>query len=236
MAAMNMQIHRSNERGRTRLPWLDSCHSFSFGHYYDPKRMGFGALRVINEDIVAPGQGFSTHPHANMEIVSIVLEGALAHRDSMGNVETIHAGEVQVMSAGTGIEHSEFNPRGDVPVHFLQVWLHPIHCDRPPRYAQKAFATADQEQRWLPVVTARARDGSLEIDQDVDIFLTRLAAGTDLRWNLDAGRRGYVQITKGSARLGDTVLSAGDGVAFTTGGELSLLAEVDAAAVWFDLA
>ena len=233
---MNIQLLRSGERGRTRLPWLDSRHSFSFGHYYDPRRMGVGALRVINEDIVAPGQGFSTHPHANMEIVSIVLSGALAHRDSMGNVQTIHAGEVQRMSAGTGIEHSEFNPEGDEPTHLLQVWLHPLHRDQTPSYAQRAFATADQDQRWLPVVTGDAREGSLSIDQDARIHLTRLAAGSVLEWSLAADRRGYLQVISGTARWGDVALAAGDGLTVTAGGEFALHAHTDVAAVWFDLA
>ncbi|MCB1568036.1 MAG: pirin family protein [Xanthomonadales bacterium] len=233
---MDIQIIRSGERGRTRLAWLDSRHSFSFGHYYDPKRMGHGALRVINEDVVAPAKGFSTHPHANMEIVSIVLSGALAHRDSMGNVQTIRAGEVQRMSAGTGIEHSEFNPSDEVPVHFLQVWLHPLHRDQSPSYQQRDFSSHDQEQGWLPVVTGSAQGLSLAIDQDAGIYLSRLPAGTMRRQQLETGRRGYLQITGGCVLLGENELNAGDGVAFTGRADFALQAITDAAAVWFDLA
>lgn len=236
MTAMNIQKINSSERGCTRLAWLDSRHSFSFGHYYDPRRMGFGALRVINEDIVAPGQGFSTHPHANMEIVSIVLAGALAHRDSMGHVETLRAGEVQRMSAGSGIEHSEYNPSPDEPVHFLQIWFHPQHRDRAPSYEQRAFADAQREQVWLPVVTPGGSDGSLAIDQDASIHLTRLAAGSELSRELVPSRRAWLQLTAGEALVEGIELAAGDGLAILDGGHLNLQARTDVAAVLFDLA
>lgn len=231
-----MQLFPSCERGRTRLPWLDSRHSFSFGHYYEPRRMGFGALRVINEDIVAPEGGFSTHPHANMEIVSIVLSGALAHRDSMGNVQTIRAGEVQRMSAGTGIEHSEFNPSSSEPVHFLQVWLLPRHRDRPPSYDQRAFDEAGRRGRWQTLVTPDGRDGSLAIDQDASLHLATLQAGSTLVRPLDAGRRAFLQVVSGALDAGDQPLSAGDGLAITGGDELVLRAEVDSAVLLFGVA
>ena len=233
---MDIQHLPSHERGCTRLPWLDSRHSFSFGHYYEPRRMGFGALRVINEDVVAPGAGFPPHAHANMEIVSIVLSGALAHRDSLGNVETLAAGEVQRMSAGTGIEHSEFNPSSAEPAHFLQIWLHPLHADRTPGYEQRAFSPQAREGRWQVVVSPQGEDGSLRIDQNVRIHLTRLAAGADLSHILPEGRRAFVQVTDGAARLGEVALHAGDGAAVTGAGTLNLHAESDTQAVLFELA
>ncbi len=236
MFRMNLHLLPSRERGCTRLGWLDSRHSFSFGHYYDPRRMGFGALRVINEDTVAPGKGFSPHPHANMEIVSIVLAGALAHRDSMGHAEILRAGEVQRMSAGTGIEHSEFNASDAEPVHFLQIWLHPRQADRTPGYEQRAFPVEAQARRWLPVVTPDGADGSLSIDQDARILMTRLAPGTRVGHELSNGRRAYVQMLAGHARIGELELQAGDGVAGTDAGSLVLEATTDAAAILFDLA
>lgn len=233
---MDIQLIPSRERGCTRLPWLDSRHSFSFGHYYEPRRMGFGALRVINEDVVAPGKGFAPHPHANMEIVTIVLSGALAHRDSLGTVATIGAGEVQRMSAGSGIEHSEFNPSDADPVHLLQIWLHPLHANRTPGYEQRAFAPEAREGRWHVVVSPDGQDGSLGIDQDARIFLTKLCAGAELVHALPEGRRAFVQLTHGRARLGDATLQAGDGAAIRGGGDLVLQAESDTQAVLFDLA
>ena len=177
---MDIQRIPSRDRGCTRLPWLDSRHSFSFGHYYEPRRMGLGALRVINEDVVAPGKGFAPHSHANLEIVTIVLSGALAHRDSLGNVQTIGAHEVQRMSAGSGIEHSEFNPSATESVHFLQIWLHPLHANRTPGYEQRAFAPEAREGRWQRVISPQGEGESLGIDQDACISLTTLSAGTAL--------------------------------------------------------
>lgn len=236
MMAMNMQLIPSQERGRTRLAWLDSRHSFSFGHYYEPRRMGFGSLRVINEDVVAPKGGFSTHPHANMEIVSIVLSGALAHRDSIGTVQTIEAGEVQRMSAGTGIEHSEFNPSSSDPVHFLQIWLHPAHRDRPPSYAQRAFDEAGRRGRWQTVVSPDGREGGLTIDQDASLHLSTLPAGSTLARPLVTGRRAFVQVVSGSLDVNGQALDAGDGLAISGGDELVLRARVDSAVLLFDLA
>lgn len=235
MRGMDIQHFPSRDRGCTRLPWLDSRHSFSFGHYYEPRRMGFGALRVINEDIVAPGGGFPPHSHANMEIVSIVLSGALAHRDSLGNVETIAAGEVQRMSAGTGIEHSEFNPSSSEAVHFLQVWLHPLHADRAPDYQQRQFSAEGREGRWQLAVSPDGEGDSLRIDQNARIHLTRLAAGSELTHALAEGRRAFLQLTSGAARLGELALQAGDGVAISAAGTLQLHADTDTEAVLFEL-
>lgn len=236
MDAMDIQILPARERGCTRLGWLDSRHSFSFGHYYEPRRMGFGALRVINEDKVAPDGGFSTHPHTNMEIVSIVLSGALAHRDSIGHVQTIQAGEVQRMSAGSGVEHSEFNPSSSEAVHFLQIWLHPLHRDQPPSYAQRAFDQDERIGRWQTVVSPDGREGSLDIDQDAILQMATVSAGGVLRRHLEQGRRSFLQVTSGALQIGDHALGAGDGVAIRDGGELVLRAEVDSGLVLFDLA
>ena len=236
MYRMDIQLIPSKERGCTRLPWLDSRHSFSFGHYYEPRRMGFGALRVINEDVVAPGKGFAPHPHANMEIVTLVLAGQLAHRDTLGNLATIGAGEVQRMSAGSGIEHSEFNPSDADPVHLLQIWLHPLHADQTPGYAQRAFAPEACEGRWQQVVSPDGEGDSLSIDQDARIFLTRLSAGSDLTHVLSGQRRAFVQVIQGQAQLGEVSLHTGDGAAIQGDGVLMLHAESDTQAVLFDLA
>lgn len=236
MHRMDIQLIPSQERGCTRLPWLDSRHSFSFGHYYEPRRMGFGALRVINEDVVAPGKGFAPHSHANMEIVTIVLAGQLAHRDSLGNVASISAHEVQRMSAGSGIEHSEFNPSATEPVHFLQIWLHPLHADRTPEYEQRVFAPEAGEGQWRVVVSPDAEDGSLSIDQDARIFLAALASGASTNHALRGGRRAFLQLTHGRARVGDVLLNAGDGAAIQGDGDLIVHAETDTRAVLFDLA
>jgi redox-sensitive bicupin YhaK (pirin superfamily) len=191
---------------------------------------------VINEDVVAPEGGFSTHPHANMEIVSIVLSGALAHRDSIGNVQTIQAGEVQRMSAGTGIEHSEFNPSSSEPVHFLQVWLLPRHRDRPPSYDQRVFDESGRRGRWQTVVTPDGREGSLAIDQDAGLHLAMLPAGSALTRPLESGRRAFLQVVSGALDAGGQSLNAGDGLAISGADELVLRAGVDSAVLLFDLA
>lgn len=232
---MDIIRHPSCERGRTRLPWLDSRHSFSFGHYYEPRRMGFGALRVINEDIVAPGAGFPTHSHANMEIVSIVLDGALAHRDSLGNSETIHSGDVQRMRAGSGIEHSEYNASQTEPVHFLQIWLLPRQQDQPPGHVQRSFPPEARDNRWCLVVSPDGRADSLPIDQQAQIHLTRLAAGCTLEHPLEAGQRAWLQLTRGNARLNGQALSAGDAAAVCGSGTLTLEADSPIEACLFQL-
>ncbi|MFL5339006.1 MAG: pirin family protein, partial [Gemmataceae bacterium] len=173
-----LQVLRGPDRGQTRLDWLDSRHSFSFGDYYDPAHMGFRALRVINEDWVAPGQGFGTHPHRDMEIVTYVLEGELKHRDSMGHGETLRPGEFQHMTAGTGIRHSEFNPSPSTPVHLYQIWLMPRERGLTPGYSQKAFAAEERHGKFRVVASPDGRDGSLTIQQDARILLATLDAGT----------------------------------------------------------
>lgn len=210
---MSLQLRKSDERGPTRIDWLDSLHTFSFGHYYDPKHMGLGPLRVINEDRVAPGGGFATHGHANMEIVTVVLEGALAHQDSLGTGSTIRPGDVQRMSAGSGILHSEFNASQAEPVHFLQIWVQPATLHGAPDYAQAAFEADARRGRLQLWLSPDGTDGSLSWRQDARLFATRLATGETVEHALAAGRQAWVQVARGSVEVDGTVLSAGDGAA-----------------------
>lgn len=213
------------ERGRAEYGWLDSRHSFSFGSYHDERHMGFGALRVINEDRVAPGAGFDTHGHRDMEIVSYVLEGALEHRDSIGTGSVIRPGEVQRMTAGTGIRHSEFNASRTAPVHFLQIWILPDRTGLPPGYEQKAFPAAERQGRLRLVASKDGREGSLRLHQDVDLYAATLPAEMSLRFPLRPGRRGWLQVARGAVRLDGTRLAAGDGAAVTDQPSLELAGE-----------
>jgi redox-sensitive bicupin YhaK (pirin superfamily) len=210
---MSIQVRPSQERGPTRIDWLDSLHTFSFGHYYDPRHMGFGPLRVINEDRVAPGGGFATHGHANMEIVTVVLEGALAHKDSLGTGSTIRPNDVQRMSAGSGILHSEFNASQSEPVHFLQIWVQPATQHGAPDYAQAAFdpeARRGRLQLWL---SPDGADGSLTWRQDARLFGVRLGAGETVEHAFAAGRRGWLQVARGEVEADGILLHSGDGAA-----------------------
>jgi redox-sensitive bicupin YhaK (pirin superfamily) len=207
-------IHRrAEDRGPTRIDWLDSRHTFSFGHYYDPRHMGFGPLRVINEDRVAPGAGFGRHGHADMEIVTVVLEGALAHRDSLGTGATIRPGEVQRMSAGTGIEHSEFNASQGEPVHFLQIWVMPQVQGSAPGYAQAAFDPAARRDRWQLWLSPDGAQDSLTWQQDARLYGATLSPDAALAHDFASQRLGWLQVARGEARVGDLQLRAGDGVA-----------------------
>lgn len=217
---MNITIRSSESRGSTRLDWLDSRHTFSFGHYYDPRHMGFGPLRVINEDTVAAGGGFAPHSHSNMEIISIVLDGTLAHKDSLGNVQTLVPGEVQRMSAGSGIQHSEFNGDKDKPVHFLQIWIMPDRENTAPGYAQTMFPAEDRRGRWLPLVNPDGSDGALSILQDARLFGTVLHAGESLDYAAAPNRKLWLQVAAGSVRVGEHALNAGDGAAIV--GEMAV--------------
>ena len=186
-----MTIRKANERGHAQHGWLDSYHTFSFANYYDPEWMGYRSLRVINDDLVMPGQGFGTHPHRDMEILTYVLSGALKHEDSMGNGRVIKPGEVQYMAAGTGIQHSEFNPAPDEAVHFLQIWVQPDRKGLKPRYAEKSYADAATGQ--LHLVTSKAgRDGSLAINQDADLYLAKLDEGQKVTHSLKPGRHAWM--------------------------------------------
>lgn len=228
-------IRPANERGHVNLGWLNSRHTFSFGHYYDPQFMGFGPLRVINEDRVKPGQGFDTHGHSDMEIISYVLAGALEHKDSLGTGSIIRPGEVQRMSAGSGVRHSEFNASDTDPVHFLQIWIQPDQDGLEPSYEQKAFAD-DGKRGQLRLVGSRdGRSGSVTIHQDVDLYATLLGAGEQVAFELAEGRHGWVQVARGSVRLNGNDLKAGDGVALKGASSLTAEGVDDAEVLLFDM-
>ena len=233
---MTLALRKAEERGKADFGWLDSRHSFSFGDYRDPKHMGFGPLRVINDDRVAPGAGFPTHGHADMEIISYVLEGALEHKDSIGTGSVIRPGDVQRMSAGTGIRHSEFNASKSDPVHFLQIWIVPERGGLKPGYEQKTFA-ADQKNGKLRLVGSRdGRDGSVTIHRDVDLYATQLSGGDAVTHTLRAGRGAWVQVARGAVALNGTRLTAGDGASLTAPGVLRLDDADDAEVLLFDIA
>jgi quercetin 2,3-dioxygenase len=218
-----------NARGAAKFDWLDSRHTFSFGHYYDPRHMGFGTLRVINEDRVRPGGGFATHGHNDMEIISFVLEGALEHKDSLGTGSIIRPGDVQRMTAGTGIRHSEFNPSQTRPVHFLQIWIIPERVGLEPGYEQRTYPDADKRNRLRLIASRDGRDGSVTVHQDADVFASLLEAGVKLVHPLRQGRKVWIQVTRGAVRVGGVRLSAGDGAGVEDQPEIVLEADGDAA-------
>lgn len=231
-----LRIRHSQERGRTQLPWLDGRHSFSFGNYYDPAHMGFGPLRVINEDVIAPGGGFPTHGHANMEIITVVLSGALAHRDSLGNGSTIRPGEVQRMSAGSGIEHSEFNASKTEPVRLLQIWIQPDKSNLKPSYDQKSFPFDEQDGQALKlVVSSDAREGSIAIHQDAALYFGHLKAGQSINRKLTSARRSWIQVASGAVEVNNQRLSSGDAAAIENEDLLQLRAETESQILVFDL-
>src|SRR5688500_4331828 len=205
-----MQIRRANERGLAEHGWLTSRHSFSFAEYYDPKHMGVRALRVLNEDVVAPGRGFGTHPHRDMEIITYVLEGSLRHQDSMGNGSVIRPGDVQRMSAGTGVRHSEFNASDSEPVHFLQIWIIPDRAGHQPGYEQKAFDLAASSERLVLVASPDGADGSVSVHQNARLFAGKFAPNVSFRQTLGPDRHAYVHVARGSVELQGTKLDAGD--------------------------
>jgi len=229
-----MKIRRANERGHAEHGWLDTYHTFSFANYYDPHWMGFRSLRVINDDLVMPGMGFGTHPHRDMEIITYILSGALEHKDSMGNGRVIRAGEVQYMAAGTGVQHSEFNPSQDEAVHLLQIWIQPDRKGVTPRYAEKSLANAPAGT--LHLVTSKAgRDGSVAIHQDADLWLARLDAGNRVAHKLAPGRHAWVHVAEGEVSLNGTKLSGGDAAAISEEGSLELSAAKPSQVLLFDL-
>ena len=210
-----MQIRRSEDRGHANHGWLDSYHSFSFNKYYDPAWMGFSVLRVINEDIIAPAQGFGMHSHADMEIITYVLQGNLAHKDSLGNVEVIHQGHVQRMTAGTGITHSEFNASDSEPVHLLQIWILPNQQGLQPSYEDGFFTDAQKRNQWCLLVSQEAepdssQQGSLKVHQDMALLATKLDAEKQLDYALKFGRNAYLQVASGSIEIDGEHLNAGD--------------------------
>jgi redox-sensitive bicupin YhaK (pirin superfamily) len=230
-----ISVRKAGDRGPTKTDWLDSRHTFSFGGYRDEQWMGFGPLRVINEDRVAPGAGFPTHGHANMEIVTLVLEGALAHKDSLGTGSTIRPGDVQRMSAGSGILHSEFNASRTEPVHFLQIWIEPARRFGDPDYAQKSFPDAERRNRLRLVLSPDGADGSIAIRQDARLHAGVLDAGAAVSLPLAANRRAWVQVARGSVKLDGTELVAGDGAALADVASLELRALEASEVLVFDL-
>ena len=230
-----LQFRKAQERGHFDHGWLRTNHTFSFADYDDPRHRRFRALRVMNEDWVAPGQGFGMHPHHDMEIVTYVLSGALEHQDSMGNGEVLRPGELQRMSAGTGILHSEFNPSATDPVHLYQIWLVPSEKGIQPSYEQRAFPDGQKQGRLRIVASPDGREGSLTIHQDALLYLSRLDAGEQVSHNLAAGRHAWLQVLRGKVEVGGRTLAAGDGVCASEEPSLSIRAGEAAEVMLFDL-
>lgn len=231
-----LTVRPAAERGHAQHGWLDSRHTFSFADYHDSRHMGFRALRVINEDRVEPGRGFGTHHHDDMEIVTYVLDGALAHKDSLGNGAAIHPGEVQRMSAGTGIDHSEFNYASDRVVHFLQIWILPERRGLAPSYEQRAFPLDAKRDSLLLVASHDGREGSVTVHQDVAIHAGRLAAGARVAHPLAPGRHVWIQVARGALEANGVALAAGDGLAASDEREIEIVATSDCELLLFDLA
>lgn len=231
-----IDIIRSTDRGFADHGWLKSRHTFSFAGYHNPAMMGFATLRVVNEDRVEPGQGFGTHPHRDMEIVTYVIDGALEHKDSMGNGSIIRPGELQRMTAGTGITHSEFNHSDSEQVHFLQIWILPEAAGLEPGYEQKLFPESERKNRWRLVGSRDGRDGSLTIHQDVSLLAATADAGTRLDYAFADPRRGFLQVVRGSVEVDGETLSAGDAVAVQNHASLSVTAQDEAELLLFDMA
>ena len=229
-----MIIRKSNERGHAEHGWLDSYHTFSFADYYDPNWLGFRALRVINDDLIMPGMGFGTHPHRDMEIISYVLGGALQHRDSMGNGRVIQAGEFQYMAAGTGVEHSEFNPSRTEATRLLQIWIQPDAKGVTPRYAERNLAHAETGRLHL-VASQTGRNGSMAIHQDADVLLAKLEAGQGTKHSLAASRHAWVHVAEGEITLNGKQLSGGDAAGVSERDTLELSAVKPSQVLLFDL-
>jgi redox-sensitive bicupin YhaK (pirin superfamily) len=228
-------VRRSDERGVANFGWLDSRHTFSFGHYFDQNQMGFGPLRVINEDRVQPAQGFDTHGHSDMEIISYVVSGALQHQDSMGNGSVIRPGDVQRMTAGTGVRHSEFNASSDEDVHFLQIWIIPEEAGLTPGYEEKTFSAADKHNQLRLVGSRDGREGSITIHQDVDLYVGVLDAGIEVSHSFADGRRAWLQVVRGAVSADGMELATGDGLPLSEPGRLVLSATADAEVLLFDM-
>ena len=230
-------VRPAQERGHANFGWLDSKHTFSFGSYYDPKQMGFASLRVINEDQVQPAQGFGTHSHQNMEIISYVLQGALEHKDSIGNGSVIRPGDVQRMSAGTGIAHSEFNASTTDPVHFLQIWIQPDRAGIQPSYEQKNFSLEEKQGKLKLVASPDGREDSVTIHQDANLYVAVLNKGDLVNHSVEKNRSLWLQLARGSAEINGQVLQTGDGAAITQEKNIELAATNDDTEILlFDLA
>lgn len=234
--APQFTVRRSSERGHANHGWLDSYHTFSFADYYDPAHMGFRSLRVINQDKVAPGAGFPNHPHRDMEIFSYVVSGAIAHMDSMGNSRRLGPGEIQLMSAGSGVTHSEYNPSETDPLHLLQIWIQPRTRGLVPSYTEWHPPADSENDGKVLVISPEGRDGSATIHQDADVYRIRLKAGESAIHNLASGRGFWLQLIAGSLMIGETVLEPGDAASTEDAGVIKLTASVDSEALLFDLA
>jgi redox-sensitive bicupin YhaK (pirin superfamily) len=231
-----LTIRRATERGHADHGWLSSHHTFSFADYYDPAHMGFRSLRVINDDTVAPGHGFGAHGHRDMEIISYVLDGALEHKDSMGTGSVIRPGDVQRMSAGSGVRHSEMNGSREASVHFLQIWIMPDEKGIEPSYAQKAFTDDDKRDNLLLIASPGGRDGSVAIHADADVYATLLAGGRRVSHELRDGRGAWVHVARGSAKVNGQTLGAGDGASTEAAGKIEIEGIEEAEILLFDLA
>ncbi|HEY5376148.1 MAG TPA: pirin family protein [Polyangiaceae bacterium] len=228
-------LRKAQDRGHAQHGWLDSWHTFSFGDYYDPKHMGFRSLRVINDDSVAPGKGFPTHSHRDMEIITYVLDGALEHKDSMGNGSVMKPGDVQRMTAGTGVGHSEFNGSRSEPVHFLQIWVLPEARNLPPSYEQKHFSKEDRRGLLRVVASREGTDGAVQVHQDMKLLAGLFGAGDSVSYALPAGRHAWLHVARGKIRVNGHDLEAGDAVQASEGAALSLSDASDAEVLLFDL-
>ena len=231
-----INVRRADERGHFNFGWLDTYHTFSFGDYYDPRQQGFRSLRVINEDRVHPGRGFPTHPHRDMEIITYILSGALEHRDSMGTGSVIRPGDVQRMSAGTGVTHSEANPSPTEPVHLLQIWILPRERGIRPSYEQKAFGDEEKRARLRLVASADGQDGSVRIHQDASLHAALLAPGEEVTHRLAPGRSAWVQVARGAVTLNGQPLGQSDGAAISDEAELVIAGVEPSEILLFDLA
>jgi redox-sensitive bicupin YhaK (pirin superfamily) len=230
-----LSVRKAGERGHANHGWLDTWHTFSFADYYDPQEMGYGPLRVINDDQVAPGQGFGTHGHRDMEIITYVLAGALEHKDSMGNGSIIRPGNVQRMSAGTGVRHSEFNPSRDEGVHLLQIWIEPQFTGIRPSYEEKQFGTAEKKGQLRLIASPDGRDGSVTIHQDARVYASVLDGQDAVTHAVAPGRRAYLHVARGSVNANGTPLKAGDGIKAEDVSAISLTDGRDAEVLLFDL-
>ncbi len=231
-----IKVRPSNQRGRGDHGWLKSQHTFSFADYYDPSHMSFKSLRVINEDYIQGGNGFGTHPHQDMEIITYIVAGALEHKDSMGTTAVIKPGEVQKMSAGTGVAHSEYNKLQDQETHLLQIWIMPNKKSVTPSYGQKSFEEALKQKDLVLAVSQDGREGSIAIHQDADLYISRIKAGRSVEYKLRPQRGAWLQVVKGSLNINDTMIKSGDGVSVLDEPLLKILADTDSEFMLFDLA
>ena len=235
-ATHHFTVRRSEDRGKTEAGWLHGRHSFSFGRYYDPNNLGYRSLRVINDDVIEPASGFGEHGHDNMEILTWVLEGTLHHRDSTGSDGDLRPGELQAMTAGRGIRHSEFNDSPNERVHLLQIWIEPDTLNLQPTYGQKAFAREGRDGKWQTLASPDGRNGSMRIHQDATLSVAEIRSGEQVSLELGANRHAYVHVAYGNVQVGDTTLKSGDAITLAGAERLSFTAGEDSQILFFDLA